>query len=136
MVFHITSQFQNQSNNHTNSQHQLDEYIAALTETTARINLLLMVFGIFVNIVCIFVFFQRQMRKRKFNLYLLILAIFELIFCSIVFVDYCFRLAYSKPIFLHDYNLLANIIIDYLIHSTDTYVVVKTNFASLSFKIF
>ena len=123
MVSHLV-QYENQSNNQTSSQSYSDEDIIALTETTCRINFILMIFGIFVNIVCIFVFLQKQMKKRKFNLYLLILAIFELIFCSIVFFDYFFRLISSKPIFLHDYNVFTNIIIDYAIHSTDTYVVV------------
>ena len=93
-----------------------------IMELSSRINISLLLNGIFGNILSIYVYLQKKMRKHKFNCYLLLMALFELIFCIILFTDYLFRLFYVKPMFLHDLNVYTNMAIDYSLHLADSYV--------------
>jgi hypothetical protein len=102
-----------------------------LNKISFAINFLLIIIGIIDNSICIYVFLQRKMIKIKFNWYLLVLAIFELLFCFILFIDYSFRLIYQKPMFLHDFNVFANMIIDYILHLIDSYVTLVTMILSI-----
>ena len=95
------------------------------------INFMLILIGIIDNSFCIYVFLQRNMIKIKFNWYLLIIAIFELLFCLILFIDYSFRLVYKTPMFLHDLNVIANMIIDYSLHLIDSFVTIITMILSI-----
>lgn len=104
--------------------YQDDDYVNALIRAVCHINFVLMIIGVFVNILCIFVFRQKHMKRRKFNLYLFILAILELVFCLIVSIDYLCLLINKK--LLHEINQYTNMIFDYLIHSIDSYVVILT----------
>jgi hypothetical protein len=109
----------------------VDENMINLADNSYRINFMLILIGIIDNSICIYVFLQRKMIKIKFNWYLLVLAIFELLFCFILFIDYSFRLIYQKPMFLHDFNVFANIIIDYILHLIDSYVTLVTMILSI-----
>jgi hypothetical protein len=95
------------------------------------INIFFMVFGIIANIISIAAFSQKNLRKRKFNWYLLILAIFELIFCLAVFADNIFMKISEKKIYLHALNKISGIIIDFTVHTTDSYTTVLTVLLSL-----
>ena len=106
--------------------YQFDMDTFTLMNLICRINLILMFLGIINNICSIFIFLQKKMLKRKFNSYLLVVAFCELIFCFILFIDYLFRFVYTKPMFLHDLNVYVNMVMDYLIHLSDSYVVILT----------
>ena len=71
------------------------------------------------------------MIKRKFNWYLLILAICELIFCSILFIDYAFRFMNPGKLSLHDANIFLKIMIDFFVHTTDSFSCVITLLLSI-----
>ena len=95
--------------------------IALMQDVVSQINMVIMLFGIIGNVLCIYVFAQKRMIKRKFYFYLLILAICELIFCLVLFLDYSYRFTNRGKITLHDSNLFMNITIEFLIHTTDSY---------------
>jgi hypothetical protein len=97
-----------------------------LSNVTFKVNLALIVIGIFDNLCCIYVFLQKSMRKRQFNWYLLVLAIIELVFCLILMVDYLFRLFNTEPKFLHDLNVYTYTAIDFSLHIIDSFVTVLT----------
>jgi hypothetical protein len=99
-----------------------DDDMVALMVLSSQINIILLINGIFGNILSIYVYLQRRMRKHKFNCYLLLMAVFQLIFCIILSTDYLFRLFYVKPMFLHDLNVYINMAIDYSLHLADSYV--------------
>ena len=99
-----------------------DDDMVTLMGLSSQINIAFLIVGIFGNILSIYAYLQRSMRKHKFNCYLLLMALFELIFCIILFTDYLFRLFYVKPMFLHDLNVYTNMAIDYLLHLVDSYV--------------
>jgi hypothetical protein len=101
----------------------MDPYIVKLTNIACKINLVLMLIGVIGNILCIYGFSKIKMRIKKFNWYLLILSIFELLFCLILSIDYLFRVFNKLPKFLHDLNIYTNIIFDFLIHITDSFVI-------------
>ena len=109
----------------------VDENMITLADISYKINFILILIGLIDNIFCIFVFLQRKMIKIKFNWYLLIIAIFELLFCLILFIDYSFRLVYKTPMFLHDLNVIANMIIDYSLHLIDSFVTIITMILSI-----
>ena len=106
--------------------HYVDPFILQFTDIACKVNLALMLVGIIGNVLCIYGFSKKKMRIRKFNWYLLILSIFELLFCIILSVDYLFRLFNKLPKFLHDLNTYTSIIIDFLIHTTDSYIILIT----------
>ena len=99
-----------------------DDDMVTLMGLSSQINIAFLIVGIFGNILSIYAYLQRSMRKHKFNCYLLLMALFELIFCIILFTDYLFRLFYVKPMFLHDLNVYTNMAIDYSLHLADSYV--------------
>ena len=99
----------------------------AFTNYICHITVILMLLGIVGNILSVYVFLQRKRR----HFYLLLLASFELVFCVIIFIDYFFRMIYNKSMFLHDLNIFINIIIDFLIHTIDSFTVIITLLLSI-----
>ena len=105
------------------------DYDLSLTrEITCKINIILLSFGIVGNILCIFSFSRKKMIIRKFNWYLLILAIFELIFCILLFFEYLLKIFQSAPMYFNQY---ISTIIDFSIHTIDTFVVLITLILSI-----
>ena len=96
-----------------------------------KLNTAFITFGVLTNIVCVYIFFQKQLLKHKFNWYLLALSIFELIFCFILSIDYIFNEVSTQSIFLHDLNTFTKITFNFLIHTTDSYTVVLTLLLSI-----
>ena len=81
--------------------------MTVLANISCYLNLFVLSFGIIGNLLCIYVFLQKNMIARKFNWYLLILAIAELIYCLFVFFDYLFRLIHPANItLLYHFTLL------------------------------
>jgi hypothetical protein len=107
------------------------EEMKRLDEIVLYINLASTAIGIVNNIISITVFLQKTLLKRKFNWYLLVLAIIELIFCLTVFIDNIFVQIYKKKIFLHELNNIGHIIINYIIHTTDSCSSILTLLLSL-----
>ena len=104
----------------------IDPYILSFTDIACKVNLIIMSLGVIGNILCLYVFSKKKMIIRKFNWYLLILSIFEIIFCLILFIDYLYRVFNILPIFLHDLNQFTNILFDFTIHTTDSFIIVIT----------
>ena len=98
--------------------------LAQTTYLISKLNLALSVIGIIANILCIYAYSQKRMRKSIFNWYLLSLAVFELFFCIILSIDYCFFLVYD--IVFHDLNEFTDLFMDYFTHTTDSYIAVIT----------
>ncbi len=96
-----------------------------------NLNIIFMALGFVVNIISISAFSQKILRKRKFNWYLIVLTIVDLIFCLIVFTDYIFSVFHDKRIFLHALNKITYVIIDFTIHTSDSYMAVLTLLLSL-----
>jgi hypothetical protein len=95
-------------------------------ETVAcYLNIGILVFGVIMNTISISAFAHKELRKRKFNWYLLVLTIVELIFCLIVLTDYMFSV-FGERIFLHAFNKITNILIDFTIHTSDSYITALT----------
>ena len=78
--------------------------------------------GIIGNSIAIYAFNQEILLKNKFNWYFKVLAIIKLIFCTAIFTDYIFREFHRKKIFLHDLNIYTNLIFDFIVNTTDSYV--------------
>jgi hypothetical protein len=100
-------------------------------DVTSNFNILLVAIGIIDNIISISVLVNKKLRERKFNLYLLVLAIIELIYCLTVFIDYTFRKLFNQPIFLSEYSNTSRIIIDYIIHTSDSCTVLMVLFLTI-----
>jgi hypothetical protein len=113
-------------NSNKSSNFSIDEDIAKLDEIGFNLNISSMALGVVNNMITIFVLLHKRLRKRKFNWYLLALTIFEFIFCLTVFTDYIFIKFNKEQIFLHDLNEVSFMVIDYIIHSTDSCSVVLT----------
>ena len=111
--------------------HDSDNELKFLQKTAYYINTVIVIIGIIHNAISSIVFLQKKLRKRKFNWYLQATSIIELIFCFVLLVDYLFSFTYSKPIFLHSLNKLSRIIIDFIIHTSDSCVAILTLFLSL-----
>jgi hypothetical protein len=94
--------------------------------TIDRINLIILIIGILANILCIGIFAQKNLLKRKFNWYLLIISVFEFIFCSTLAIDYAHRLLDEDILFLHNVNMINYIIIDFIIHTSDSFTIILT----------
>ena len=107
-----------------------DENVFSLQSISSNINLFLITIGILNNLICVYVFSHRIMRKHKFNLYLLLTAIFQIIYCLVLFVDYLFYVL-KKGLFLHDLNVYIEMIIHYLIHLVDSYVIILSLIISI-----
>ena len=98
----------------------------------SKLNLFILIFfGILGNICCMFVFLQKNMRKRKIHWYLLVLATFELLFSLMLSIDYLYKMFHKDSVFLHDLNVYTNMIIDYSIHLIDAYVTILTLILSI-----
>ena len=108
---------------------EIVDYDLSMTRDIAcKINIILLSFGIIGNILCIFAFSRKKMIIRKFNWYLLILAIFELIFCVFLFGEYLLKMFNNTPMYLNQY---INTVIDFTIHTIDTFVVLITLILSI-----
>jgi hypothetical protein len=107
------------------------EEMKRLDEIVLYINLASTAIGIVNNIISITVFLQKTLLKRKFNWYLLVLAIIESIFCLTVFIDNIFVQIHKKKIFLHELNNIGHIVINYIIHTTDSCSSILTLLLSL-----
>ena len=100
-------------------------------EVAYYFNVCLLSIGLVNNFVCFFVFLNKNLRKRKFNWYLLALAVFEFLFCLIGFIDYIFVKVHKQEIFLHDLHKLSYMIINYIIHTSDSCVSILTLLVSM-----
>jgi hypothetical protein len=109
----------------------VDPDILSFTDTVCKINLLMMSIGVIGNILCIHVFSKKKMIIRKFNWYLLVLSVFEIIFCLIIFIDYLYRVLNNIPVFLHDLNDFTKSIFDFIIHTTDSFILLITLILSI-----
>jgi hypothetical protein len=99
-----------------------DGEMVELQKFSLAINSVLIAIGIIGNLMNIYVFCSKILRKKRFNSYLLSRSIFELIFCVILAIDYIFIYFNEYKIFLHDLNINSNKAIDYLLFTVDTYV--------------
>ena len=93
-------------------------------EIFSILNILILLLGMIGNILSIYAFSRKKMKTRKFNFYLLTLAVFKLIFCFILFVDYLVRFVHPNKIILHMLNKYLEIMIDYLVHTIDSYLAI------------
>ena len=105
-----------------------DKDIAVARETALIFSLIFMVIGMIGNLINIFTLLQKKLREHKFNLYLLAMSILKLIFCSTLFFDYIFSQFYSKSEFFHNFHRISYIIIDFLIHTSDSCISLLTLF--------
>ena len=127
---------QNHKNLFTNNSQILNitnqnENVAKLNKTAFISNLILMILGALDNFMAFCTFLQKDLRKRKFNWYLLTITIFEIFFCCTGFIDYIFLKIYDQNIFLHDLNKISYITVDYILHTSDSCVVVLTLLLSI-----
>jgi predicted transposase len=88
------------------------------------INFYSMLFGIFSNLVCICVFVQKTLLKKKINFYLLILAMIDFVFCIILSIHYF--LLKRMSITLYDFSLISCYMTDYVVSTIDTFGVYLT----------
>jgi hypothetical protein len=95
-----------------------------------RVNLVLCLFGILGNLVCMGVLVQKKLLGRKFNNYLLILAFADFIFSFIVFVDYCVKYHDPERAIL-DLSWLTCHLTDYITHTLDAFCVFVTLIVSI-----
>jgi hypothetical protein len=108
-----------------------DKDIILARKWASILNILLMFIGINGNILNIIAFSNKKMRKHKFNIYFLVSTLFKLIFCLTLLFDYLFSKIYSESIFLHSLHTASEIIIDFIIHISDSFVSILTLFLSL-----
>ena len=95
------------------------------------LNIVLMIIGIFGNIISICIFLQKKSLRTKFNWYLLVVTVAKLIFCLTLFTDYVFTKFNSKAAFLHDLNKISSTIIDFILHTSDSCAALLTVYLSL-----
>ena len=86
------------------------------------INLILMIFGIIGNILCICVFCRKSMVKRRFNWYLLILACVDLLFCCMIFAGYLVRYPNGERS-LYDLSKITCYLNEYILNVLDSLTV-------------
>ena len=100
----------------------------ALKEISCNLNLFIMFVGILANVISLYVFLQRRLRKRKFNWYLLLLTTFELIFCSFLFLDYLFIKIFKQSVLIYEHSKL---VLDFTIHTIDSFIAILTLLSSV-----
>ena len=108
-----------------------DEDIIVVRKWAFILSILFMLIGIIGNILNVITFSSKEMRKHKFNLYFLVSTVFKLIFCLTLLFDYLFSKIYLKSIFLHNFHSASRIIIDFIIHTSDSSVSLLILFLSL-----
>ena len=96
-----------------------------------KLNAILNTIGIFINIMCMYIFMQKKLLKFKFNWYLLALSVIELLFCLLLSIDYIFHELSFQSILLHDFNSFTKSAFDFAIHTTDSYTIVLTLLLSI-----
>ncbi len=96
----------------------------------SRVNMGQMLFGIIGNLICICVFKNKALLKKRFNWYLLILAFIDCIFCAIVFLNY---LVYNikEERALYDLSKFTCYFTDFIVNSVDEYSVFLTLLLSI-----
>jgi hypothetical protein len=120
-----------ESNDSINLTDSIDLNIKNYTNLVSKTNVVMLAFGIFGNILSIYVLSHKKMLARKFNYYLMILTIFELIFCFLLFIDYLYMIFNSDSVFLHDENMYLSIAFDFSIHTTDSFTQLITLILSI-----
>ena len=109
--------------------YQFDKDIVKIKEIAFILSTIFMTLGIFDNIICIYAFLQDKLLEKKFNWYLLITSVFKLIFCITLISDYiCLKIHHK---FLHDLNKIVGLLIDFVIHTSDSCIALLTVFLSL-----
>ena len=98
----------------------------SLEKIANRSNIVLMTIGVFINSVCIFIFLQKELLRRKFNWFLLVLSVCELIFCLVLSIDFIFKEVSTQAIKLHHLNEFTKIAFNFTIHTLDSYGVILT----------
>ncbi len=111
--------------------YRFDKNISKARDFAFVLSVIFMSVGILGNTISIYVLQKKNIRKNKFNWYLLVVSILRLLFCMIVFIDYIFSKIYVEEIFLHDLNKISSLIIDFVLHTSDSCVVTLTLFLSL-----
>jgi cytochrome c-type biogenesis protein CcmH/NrfF len=98
----------------------------------AKAHLVIAMFGIIGNTICICVFFQKNLLIRKFNWYLLILSIAEFFFCCIVFANtIVYAIAPAEGRMMTDLFLIPCYINEYLVNCIDAFCVFLTLLLSI-----
>ncbi len=110
--------------------YELDEDIGKVKNIASVLCISFMILGILDNLISIYTFLKNNLIDNSFNWYLLILTVFKLAFCLTLSIDYVFKKIYHKKIFLHDLNKYAEIIIDFIIHTSDSCIALLTVFMS------
>ena len=108
-----------------------DKNILKLRDVAFVLSTIFMVTGIVGNLISIYVFQKKKLRENKFNWYLLVASGFRVLFCVTVLIDYIFSKVYVEEIFLHDLSKISSLIIDFILHTSDSCVCVLTVFLSL-----
>ena len=91
----------------------------------SRINLVSMLFGVVGNLICMCVFNNKILLKKRFNWYLLMLALVDFVFCFIVFANYMvFTLDNAKA--LYDLSKFTCYFTDFIVNNVDEYSVYLT----------
>jgi hypothetical protein len=111
--------------------YHFDEDIVKTREIALILNIVILSIGFSDNLMCIYVFLQKKLLRHKFNWYLSIVAMFKLIFSLTLFIDHIFSIIDKGQKFLHDINETASKIIDFIVHTSDSYIAVLTVFLSL-----
>jgi hypothetical protein len=111
--------------------YHFDEDIVKTREIALILNIIILSMGFLDNLMCIYVFLQKKLLRHKFNWYLSIVAMFKLIFSLTLFIDHIFSKIDKDQKFLHDINETASKIIDFIVHTSDSYIAVLTVFLSL-----
>ena len=106
-----------------NAKNRTNKTLFELEDRASKATLILMLFGIIANIICICVFLQKKMLKSKYNWYLLVLAIIQFFVCAVLFIDYLFRFIHASNILLRDFNKIFEIIIYFCINTGDSVLV-------------
>ena len=119
--------------NYTHRQGDVTSHIGIHQQIDAlvsRINLGSMLFGIVGNFLCICVFKNKALLKKRFNWYLLILAFIDCIFCTIVFLNYLvFNINQERA--LYDLSKFTCYFTDFIVNSVDEYSVFLTLLLSI-----
>ena len=118
------------SSNKSGYSYNVDFEEVQLKEIAIKIKFILTLIGIAGNILHIYAFLQKKSRCLKINCYLMYLAISQFIFCFTLFFDYLFCFMRQQK-FLHDYNIYANVLIDFIIHACDWNLTAITLFLSI-----
>jgi hypothetical protein len=108
-----------------------DKDVSVARQFALIFSIIFMITGIIGNFINIWILFQKKLREHKFNLYLLVMSILKFIFCSTLLLDYLFSKFYLKSTFFHNFHRISYVIIDFIIHTSDSSISFLSVFLSL-----